>query len=100
MQPVLVESQADDEQEQLRQKISGFDHGWAGGEAITTPEAMLATGRALLIAAPGMGKTTLVERLPKLAPGRPCAHRQPERVRTRPRGLPARGSDRAAAPNG
>jgi hypothetical protein len=73
VQPVLVESQADDEQEQLQQKISGFDHGWSGSEAITTPEAMLATGHALLIAAPGMGKTTLVERLPKLAPGRPCA---------------------------
>jgi hypothetical protein len=72
LQPILVQSATDEDHEQLQQKISGFDYGWSGSESITTPEAMIGVGRSLLIAGPGMGKTTFVEWLPTLTSS-PCA---------------------------
>jgi len=73
LQPILVQARPEDDQEHLAQKVFGFDQGWAGDEAITTPAAMLDGHRSLLIGGPGMGKTTLVGWLSELT-DRPCAH--------------------------
>ncbi len=69
VQPILVEAAPGDDQERLAQKVLGFDHGWSGGEDITTVEQMLEGKLSLLLGGPGMGKTTLLESLPLLAEG-------------------------------
>lgn len=47
-----------DDLERLQGKVWGAEHGW--GEPFTEPEALVAAGRALVLAAPGMGKSELL----------------------------------------
>jgi SIR2-like domain len=73
VQPIMVRAEATDDHEILQQRVASFDYGWSDGKTIATPEQVLAVERALVVGAPGMGKTTLVNHLPPLAEGRLCA---------------------------
>ncbi len=46
VQPVMVRSAPGEDREQLQQRIAGFDYGWAGGEALSSPEQLFEADRA------------------------------------------------------
>ncbi len=73
VQPIMVRSEAGDDHERLQQRVTSFDYGWSGGEAVATPEQALAANRAIVIGAPGMGKSTLLQYLPSMVGERSCA---------------------------
>jgi len=73
VQPVMVRGEGGEDREGLQQRIAGFDYGWAGGEAVAGTEQVLDAGRAIVIAAPGMGKSTLMRWLPAIANRDLCA---------------------------
>jgi HEAT repeats len=59
--PALVGEQPGESLDELERKILGAEHGW--GDPFVTPDELVAAGRALVLAAPGMGKTELVRML-------------------------------------
>jgi SIR2-like domain len=67
VQPVMVRAEPGEGRERLQQQIAGFDFGWAGAEALAGAGQVLEVGRAIVIAAPGMGKSTLMQWLPAMA---------------------------------
>ena len=73
VQPIMARSEACDDHERPQQRVTSFDYGWSGGEAVATPQDVLEAGRAIVIGAPGMGKTTLMDWLPAMVEGRSWA---------------------------
>jgi len=73
VQPIMVRSGAEDDRERLQQRVTSFDSGWSGGEDLVGPQHVVDESLVLVIAAPGMGKSTLMRWLPSLAGERLCA---------------------------
>lgn len=70
--PVLMRVEGDDE-ERLQQRLLGFDSpGGASRDVVSLPE-VLEHQRVLFVAGPGMGKSTLLERLPPMVEPAPAA---------------------------
>jgi HEAT repeat protein len=63
VQPPLLRVAADDDPERVQQRIAGIEGGWGDPADLHEPQDLLAERRCLVIGAPGMGKTTLLERL-------------------------------------
>jgi SIR2-like protein len=68
---VLAEFDPADGWEQVQRAASSFDLG-TGFTTVTDPAELLKLNRAVIVAGPGMGKTTLLRYLPSLADGRAC----------------------------
>ena len=67
--PALVGEDPGASLEQLESKVLGAEHGW--GEAFVASDELVVAGRAVVLAAPGMGKTELARLLarePKHSP--------------------------------
>lgn len=73
--PLLCLGQDDDE-ESLRRRMSGFDFEWGDRGDVSQPADLLGDDPCVIVAGPGMGKTTLLERLPTFAPNRPTGTAQ------------------------
>jgi hypothetical protein len=73
VQPILLQAEAAEGHKALQQRVASFDFGWTGAEAVLSAEGLLDLPRTIVVAGPGMGKTTLVEGLPSMASGRTCA---------------------------
>jgi SIR2-like domain/NACHT domain len=71
--PILVRAESGDDREAMQTRVAWFDGGWGRAETIASPEDLLAAPRTIVIAGPGMGKTTLLRYLPSMAAGRTCA---------------------------
>jgi len=61
--PVVMSAAADDDEERLQQRLSSFDYGFGEQEEVVAVEDLLEHRRVVLVAGPGMGKTTLLDRL-------------------------------------
>ena len=68
---LLAEFDPADGWEQIQRAASSFDLG-TGFTTVIDPSELLDQDRAIVVAGPGMGKTTLLRNLPSLADGRPC----------------------------
>jgi hypothetical protein len=73
VRPPLLRESGDDDEESLRRRITGFDYEMAGAGEIEDPADVLAEPRSLIVGGPGLGKTTLLKKLPLFDPARPYA---------------------------
>jgi SIR2-like domain len=71
VQPLLTELDPAEGWEQVQRAASSFDLG-TGVAAVTEPKKLLELERAIVVAGPGMGKTTLLAWLPWMAGDKPC----------------------------
>ncbi len=71
VQPLLTEIDPADGWEQVQRAASNFDLG-TGFKTVTAPKKLLELGRAIVVAGPGMGKSTLLDWLPSMAGDRAC----------------------------
>ena len=73
VQPIMVPSGAEDDREALQQRVTSFDYGSSAGQDVVGPLQVLEEPLAIVVAGPGMGKSTLLRWLPSMAGERLCA---------------------------
>ena len=61
--PVLMSVGSEDDEDRLRQRLSSFDLEIGGGNEVVSVPELMDRPRVLVVAGPGMGKSTMLERL-------------------------------------
>lgn len=87
VQPVLVRASPGDDSDSLRRRVVSFDF-LSGDDDLVAPEQLHEEPATVVVAGPGMGKSTLLEWLPFLSEEAPCARGDLRDFRLSPRGTP------------